>query len=64
MPKRLSCPRVEPLEGRTLFALPPGFTDSAVATGLTRPVALDVAPDGRFFVTEQAGTVRVVKAGQ
>jgi glucose/arabinose dehydrogenase len=64
MPKRLSSPRIESLEGRTLFSLPPGFTDSAVATGLTRPVALDVAPDGRFFVTEQAGTVRVVKDGQ
>jgi glucose/arabinose dehydrogenase len=56
--------RVEPLEQRTLFALPPGFTDAAVATGLTRPVALDIAPDGRFFVTEQAGAVRVVKNGQ
>lgn len=57
-------PRIESLERRTLFAtLPPGFSDAAVAVGLTRPVAVDVAADGRVFVTEQAGTVRVIKNG-
>ena len=34
-----------------------------VVAGLKRPVALDFAPDGRIFVTEQRGTVRVVKDG-
>ena len=56
-------PAVEPLELRTLFALPTGFFDAAVATGLTRPTAVDVAPDGRVFVTEQGGAVRVIKNG-
>ena len=56
--------RLDPLERRTLLAvLPPGFTDSAIASGLERPVAVEVADDGRVFVTEQAGTVRVIKDG-
>src|SRR4051812_2784240 len=54
----------EPLERRTLLAsIPPGFSDSIFASGLDRPVAIDVAPDGRAFVTEQRGTVRVVRDG-
>jgi glucose/arabinose dehydrogenase len=35
----------------------------AVASGLERPVALEAAADGRIFVTEQAGTVRVIRDG-
>ena len=55
---------INPLERRTLLAtLPPGFSDSAVASGLARPVAVDVSSDGRVFVTEQQGTVRVVRDG-
>jgi glucose/arabinose dehydrogenase len=41
--------------------LPPGFVVSVVATGLTGATALEVAPDGRVFVCEQTGTLRVVK---
>ena len=54
---------VERLESRALLALPPGFSDTLVGGGLDRPVALDFAPDGRVFVTEQRGSVRVVKDG-
>jgi glucose/arabinose dehydrogenase len=55
---------LESLERRALFAaLPPGFADTLVAGGLDHPVALDFAPDGRVFVTEQRGNVRVVKDG-
>jgi glucose/arabinose dehydrogenase len=55
---------VERLEPRTLFAtLPPGFADTTVAGGIDHPVALDFAPDGRVFVTEQKGNIRVVKDG-
>lgn len=54
----------ERLEPRALFAnLLPGFSDTAVAGGLERPVSLEPAPDGRIFVTEQRGRVRVVKDG-
>ena len=35
-----------------------------VATGLTVPWALDFAPDGRIFVTERGGNLRVIENGQ
>ncbi len=41
--------------------LPEGFTDSVVATGITGATALAAAPDGRLFVCEQTGALRVVK---
>ena len=34
-----------------------------VAAGLRAPWAVDLAPDGRLFVTERAGRVRIVKLG-
>ena len=43
--------------------LPAGFAESLLAGGLTRPTALAVAADGRVFVTEQGGAVRVVQNG-
>jgi glucose/arabinose dehydrogenase len=56
---------VEPLEGRCLFStLPSGFTESLVATGLSSPTAMEFAPDGRVFVTQQDGNLRVIKNGQ
>ena len=41
--------------------LPPGFTDSRVVSGLTNPMDMEFAPDGRLFVAEQAGRLRIVK---
>lgn len=35
-----------------------------VATGLDTPWALDFAPDGRIFVTERAGRIRIVENGK
>jgi glucose/arabinose dehydrogenase len=48
-----------------LFAatVPSGFTDSVVAGGLTNPTAMALAPDGRIFVCEQGGALRVIKNG-
>jgi len=43
--------------------VPPGFTDTLVAGGLTNPTAMALAPDGRIFVCEQGGTLRVIKNG-
>ena len=54
---------VEPLEPRRLMAVPAGFAQSLVASGLTSPSAMEFAPDGRLFVTLQDGTIRVVKDG-
>ena len=40
---------------------PPGFTEGPVTNGLTNPTAMAFAPDGRLFVSEQAGHLRVIK---
>jgi putative heme-binding domain-containing protein len=42
-------------------ALPGGFVRSQVASGLTGATAMEIAPDGRIFICEQTGTLRVVK---
>src|SRR4051794_19789964 len=61
-PRRSYVPRVEPLEDRALpSVLPPGFVESSVVSGLTNPTAMEFAPDGRLFVNEQAGNMRVIK---
>ena len=41
--------------------LPSGFGEVVVASGLQRPTAMAFAPDGRLFICEQGGTLRVVK---
>ena len=47
----------------TSAVLPSGFTESLVAGGLTNPTAMEFAPDGRLFVAEQGGQLRVIKDG-
>jgi glucose/arabinose dehydrogenase len=48
---------------RTSFGLPADFERTEFATGFNSPLAMRFAPDGRLFVLEQAGKVRVVKNG-
>lgn len=43
--------------------LPAGFSETRIATGLASPTSMAAAPDGRIFVTEQTGRLRVVKNG-
>ena len=43
--------------------LPSGFTETRIAFGITNPTAMDIAPDGRIFVAEQAGRLRVIRDG-
>jgi glucose/arabinose dehydrogenase len=38
---------------------PPGFTDSTVWSGLDLPTAIAFAPDGRVFVAEKRGVIKV-----
>ncbi|MGI5212315.1 PQQ-dependent sugar dehydrogenase [Plantactinospora sp. CA-290183] len=40
-------------------AVPAGFTQQVVLAGLTRPTRLAFAPDGRVFVAEKSGIVKV-----
>jgi len=41
-----------------------GFTEDVIADGFDSPVSMAIAPDGRVFVCEQGGKLRVVKAGK
>ena len=44
-------------------AVPSGFAQTTLVTGLANPTAMAFAPDGRLFVATQAGALRVVKDG-
>lgn len=53
---------VEALEARVMLAsVVRGFVDTTVATGIDSPSSMASAPDGRLFVAEQTGALRVVK---
>lgn len=41
-----------------------GFTETVVADKFDSPVSMAIAPDGRVFVCEQGGALRVVKHGR
>jgi glucose/arabinose dehydrogenase len=57
-------PALEPLENRlTPATLPGGFQETQLAAGLSSPTALELAPDGRVFIAEKGGALRVVKGG-
>jgi glucose/arabinose dehydrogenase len=43
--------------------VPAGFTETVIASGLSSPTAMQFAPDGRLFVCEQGGRLRVIKDG-
>lgn len=49
-----------PLRAATL---PAGFTEISYASGLSSPTAMQFAPDGRLFIAQQGGALRVVKNG-
>ena len=42
--------------------LPTGFTETQIP-GVSKPTAMAIAPDGRIFVCEQTGALRVIKNG-
>lgn len=57
-PRPPATPTVTPTLG------PPQLDVRPLVTGLDTPWALDFAPDGRIFLTERPGRVRVVRNGQ
>src|SRR5947209_12003757 len=58
---RAARPWGEALEDRSVpTTLPDGFTETAVTSGLVNPTTMDFAPDGRLFVLEQGGNVKLV----
>ena len=48
---------------RAATGLPPGLADFPVVSGLSSPTAMQFAPDGRLFVAQQGGQLRVVSNG-
>src|SRR5439155_10767598 len=51
------------LWGLAATGLPAGFQDVTVVSGLSNPTAMEFAPDGRLFVAQQGGQLRVIKNG-
>jgi glucose/arabinose dehydrogenase len=46
------------------FAVPPPkFADGIFASGFNTPMAMEFSPDGRLFVLEKSGNVKVIPAG-
>jgi glucose/arabinose dehydrogenase len=45
------------------LVVPSGFGATSVATNINFATALEFSPDGRLFVCEQAGRVRIIKNG-
>src|SRR5262245_47967074 len=43
--------------------LPTGYQSTTIATGLSQPAGLGSSPDGRVFVVEKTGKLRVIKNG-
>ena len=39
--------------------LPPGFQESVAITGLVQPMVVRFSPDGRVFVAEKSGLIKV-----
>jgi glucose/arabinose dehydrogenase len=53
----------EPPSASAATVLPTGFTDTEWVSGLSRPYQMEFAPDGRLFVSQQGGRLRVIKNG-
>ncbi len=47
----------------TAATLPNGYTEALIADGMPFPTSMAFAPDGRLFVCQQAGQLRVIKDG-
>ncbi len=55
--------RITELEAYTPGGSPPIFSAATVAGGITNPTAMAFAPDGRLFVCQQSGQLRVIRDG-
>jgi len=50
---------LSPLEGNAVATLPSGFQESVVFSGLTKPTNVEFSKDGRVFVAEKSGLIKV-----
>lgn len=60
----LLTPTAHPVAAQGGFNLPYGFVQESVVVGLDLPTSFALAPDGRIFIAEKAGRVRVVQDGE
>src|SRR5437773_8368355 len=51
------------IPGANAQTYPTGFSQVQVANGITNPTVMAFAPDGRLFVAQQGGQLRVIKNG-
>jgi len=54
---------IVPVSAAPAFAFPVGFVSEAVVTNLTGPTTIAFAPDGRMFIGQKDGRVRVFQNG-
>ena len=60
----LAAPRLPRAGDRVANAIRPGHVETVVADSLDSPVSMVLAPDGRVFVCEQNGRLRVIRNGR
>lgn len=56
--------RSPPLQLAEAAAMPPRFTDTVVVDELDAATSMAIAPDGRIFVCEQEGRLRLIQDGK
>jgi glucose/arabinose dehydrogenase len=56
-------PPDEPIGTVRSEVVPTGFVDELIASGIPNPTAMAFAPDGRLFVAQQNGQLRVISNG-
>lgn len=51
------------LQASAATGFPTGFSETLIASTMPSPTQMEIAPDGRVFVAQQAGALRVIKNG-
>jgi glucose/arabinose dehydrogenase len=62
-PRSTAVPSITPIANYGYESLPPGVSEEILATGLNYPIAMTFDPQGRLFITEQGGSVRLFAGG-
>jgi glucose/arabinose dehydrogenase/PKD repeat protein len=58
-PTKIDCPTGADAVGAAAAAVPSGFQETVAWSGLTNPTAIRFAADGRVFVAEKSGNIKV-----
>lgn len=46
------------------FSIKEGFVSELVSDKLVNPTAMDIAPDGRIFISEKSGKIKIIENGE